>query len=83
MIMILFIFNVYLLVLSISRILIGVRSNNLGSLNIGMLILAALIIARFFDSDINFVVKGLVFIMVGIGFLVSNLVLIRKKGGAQ
>jgi len=78
-----FIFNVYLFILSISRIIFGVRSNNPGIVNIGMLMLAALIIARFFDSDINFIVKGLVFIIVGIGFLVINVLLARRKGGAK
>jgi len=42
--------------------------------------LAALIILRFFDSDLGFVVRGLAFITVGIGFLVTNVVLIRRKG---
>jgi uncharacterized membrane protein len=79
----LLIFNVYLFVLSISRIIVGVRSNNLAIINIGMLMLAVLIIARFFDSDISFVIKGLVFITVGIGFLVTNAVLARRLGGVK
>jgi len=79
----LLIFNVYLLVLSISRIIFGVRNNNLAIINTGMLILAILIIARFFDSDINFIIKGLAFIIVGIGFLVTNLTLTRRIGGAK
>ncbi len=44
-----------------------------------MLMLAALIITRFFDSDLGFVVRGLAFIGVGIGFLAANVVLIRGK----
>ena len=79
----LLIFNAYLFILSISRIMVGVRNNNLGVINRGMLILAILIIARFFDSDINFIIKGLAFIIVGIGFLVTNLVLARRMGGAK
>lgn len=79
----LLIFNVYLFILSISRIMLGVRNNNLGVINTGMLILAILIIARFFDSGINFIIKGLAFIIVGIGFLVTNLVLTRRMGGAK
>jgi len=51
--------------------------------NTGMLMLAILIIARFFDSEISFVIKGLVFIAVGIGFLVTNIVLVRQKRGAE
>ncbi len=77
------IFNAYLFILSISRIIFGVRDNNLSIINTGMLILAILIIARFFDSDINFIIKGLVFIIVGIGFLVTNIMLTRRMGGAK
>ena len=79
----LIIFNVYLLVLSLSRIVFGVRHNSLAVINSGMLILAMLIIARFFDSDIGFIIKGLVFIIVGIGFLAGNIILARRIGGAK
>lgn len=81
--LLLLIFNAYLLVLSVSRIMSGVRNRSMGSLNFGMLILAILIILRFFDSDISFVFKGLVFIIVGIGFLTSNVLLLRQRGGAK
>ncbi len=79
----LLIFNAYLFILSISRIMVGVRNNNIAIINTGMLILAILIIARFFDSDISFIIKGLAFIIVGIGFLVTNLMLARRMGGAK
>lgn len=71
------IFNVYLFVLSVNRITSGIRNNRLETINNGMLMLAVLIIARFFDSDINFIIKGLVFIIVGSGFLATNVWLIR------
>jgi len=79
----LLIFNVYLFILSISRIITGIRSSNLAVVNVGMLMLALLIIARFFDSDISFIMKGLAFIIVGIGFLAVNLKLARSLGGAK
>ena len=79
----LMIFNVYLFVLSLSRIIAGFRSNNFAVINIGMLMLAILIIARFFDSDISFIIKGLVFIIIGIGFLVTNAILARRMRGAK
>lgn len=81
-IMPLLIFNAYVFILSISRIILGARNNSLTTINTGMLILAILIIARFFDSDINFIIKGLAFIIVGIGFLVTNVIFIRRKKGA-
>ena len=79
----LLIFNIYLLILSVSHITLGIRKNSLPMVNMGMLMLAILIIARFFDSEINFIIKGLVFIAVGIGFLVTNVVLVRQKRGAE
>lgn len=79
----LMIFNIYLFVLSTSCIISGIRGNNLAVVNAGMLMLAILIIARFFDSDIDFIMKGLVFIAIGIGFLVTNITLARRLGGAK
>src|SRR3989338_3505049 len=79
----LMIFNVYLFVLSLSRIIAGFRSNNFAVINTGMLMLAILIIARFFDSDVSFIIKGLVFIIVGVGFLVTNAILARRIRGAK
>lgn len=79
----LLIFNAYLLILGISCVVIGNRNNSLGTINLGMLILAVLIMLRFFDSNIDFILKGLVFIALGSGFLVTNIMLIRRKGGAQ
>jgi hypothetical protein len=77
------IFNVYLLYMSVSRIISGIRNNSLGIVNSGMLMLGILIIARFFDSDISFIIKGLVFIAVGIGFLITNMALARRLGGVK
>jgi len=75
--------NLYLLGLSIYLIMLGIRTNKLGTVNTGMLVLAALILARFFDSDMDFLVKGLVFIVLGAGFLLTNVRLVRQKGGAR
>jgi len=75
-------FNVYLLTVSVFRLMTGIRTNNLGVINTGMVMLSALVLARFFDSEINFVLKGLVFIFIGVGFLATNIMILRRKGGA-
>lgn len=75
--------NLYMLGLGVALISLGVRDRRLGVVNLGMLVTAALIIARFFDSNMSFVLRGLAFIGVGIGFLVTNVVLIRKTRGAK
>ncbi len=77
------ILNAYMLGLSISVIAAGVREHRLGIVNLGMLMIAALIVARFFDMDVSFVVRGVLFVLVGIGFLVANVVLVRRKAGWQ
>ncbi|MDD2751641.1 MAG: hypothetical protein PHN59_00720, partial [Candidatus Omnitrophica bacterium] len=74
-------FNLYLFGMSIYWIISGVRNNRLKTVNIGMLMLALLIIGRFFDSEVGFVVRGIAFILVGTGFLVANAMLIRQRGG--
>lgn len=75
------ILNAYMLGLSISMIAAGVREQRLGKLNLGMFMLAALIIARFFDIDVSFIVRGMLFVLIGIGFLLANVVLVRRKAG--
>lgn len=77
-------FNVYLFVLGIRTIVIGIRNGRIWTVNAGMLILTALIVVRFFDNDIGFVVRGIAFIVIGAGFLITNLILIKRgKRGVE
>ena len=71
--------NVVILLLAISTIRDGAQRNHLGILNYGLLIIAALIACRFFDADFSFVVRGLLFIAVGVGFFVANYYMIQKR----
>ena len=71
--------NVYLFVLGVGTLVAGIRGMRISVVNGGMVILATLIITRFFDSDLGFVVRGVVFIAIGIGFLVANLLLMRNR----
>jgi hypothetical protein len=47
-----------------------------------LVLIAALAISRFFDSDLSFVTRGLGFIAVGAGFLVANIVLFKRRATA-
>ena len=71
--------NCYAAVLAIGTIVRGFRYNRLGTLNAGMVIAAALIVARFFDSGLSFVVRGVAFILIGTGFLAANWILLKKR----
>jgi len=73
------IFNIYFLVLSIARIREGLRTNRLSTVNEGLLMLVVLIAVRFFSSEFSLVVKGLVMILLGVGFWVANIMIIRRR----
>jgi uncharacterized membrane protein len=73
-------FNLYLLILGTGTLAIGFRCRRLGAVNAGMAVLSATILCRFFDSDLSFVVRGMAFILIGSGFLMTNLMLLRRKG---
>ena len=73
------IFDVYALLLGIELLVRGVRANSAARANFGLLIIAALTIARFFDSDLTFLTRGLGFIVVGVGFFVANIFFFKKR----
>ena len=70
-------FNLLLFVVGLTTLAEGVGRQSLGTVNLGMAVVAMLVIVRFFDSEVGFILKGLAFIVVGIGFLVANVVLSR------
>ena len=71
--------NLLLLAAAVFTINRGNLLNHLGILNYGLLIITALVICRFFDTDISFVVRGLMFVAVGAGFFIANNQLLKKR----
>lgn len=71
--------NAYVLFLSVMLINTGVRKNSLAAVNAGMLALGTLIAARFFDVNFSFVIRGLVFMSLGLAFLLTNLLIVRRR----
>ena len=76
-------FNLILFGFGIATITSGVRRQKLGTVNLGMVVVAALVVVRFFDVEIGFIAKGLAFIAVGIGFLVANVVMSKRLQRAE
>jgi hypothetical protein len=74
--------NLFGLALGLVTLIRGVRAGRIYEANLGMLIIAALAVARFFDSDFEFVVRGIAFIAIGLGFLVTNLVVFKRRARA-
>lgn len=74
--------NLFGLALGLCTLIRGVRAGRIYEANLGMLIIAALAVVRFFDSDFEFVVRGIAFIAIGLGFLVTNLVVFNWRARA-
>ncbi len=73
------IINILVLALGILTIIDGAKQDHLGILNFGLLIVTALVVCRFFDTDLSFVIRGLLFIAVGFGFFMTNYWMLKKR----
>ncbi len=70
--------NLLILLYGIAFIREGARREHLGILNIGLLLITGLVICRFFDEDISFVLRGLSFLILGVGFFTANYMMYRR-----
>ena len=64
--------NLVLFFLSVVFIITGVRRSSFTISNAGMGILLFLVALRFFDSNLHFLVRGIVFVLLGAVFLLLN-----------
>lgn len=80
---ILIVFNLYTLYLSVRTIMAGVKRSRLDILNAGMVLFCALVISRFYDADMSLLARGIVFIILGAGFLGVNLFVANRKGASK
>jgi len=71
--------NLLVIIFGLMLLKEGAKHTHLGIINLGMLIFALLAICRSFDSDLTFVVKGILFVLVGIGFFATNWLMIKKR----
>lgn len=71
-------FNLFFAILSVGILRKGIILRNIIRINLGLFMLSALIMARFFDSDIPFLYKGLIFIICGIVCIVLNVYFVQK-----
>jgi uncharacterized membrane protein len=75
--------NVLTLVLGILTVREGAKADKLWQMNYGLLIISALIVCRFFDTDLTFVVRGVLFMLVGIAFFGVNYWVVRQRKARQ
>lgn len=57
----------------------GAEQDNMLVLNYGLIIMSVLIVCRFFDTDMSFVVRGTLFLIVGASFFVANYWVLKKR----
>lgn len=75
--------NVLVLSLGLMTVKIGTDQFHFGILNYGLLIITALVVCRFFDTNVSFVIRGLLFVVVGIGFFVTNYIMLKKQNSKE
>ena len=71
--------NFYVFALAVMALRSGLARGRFAETNAGMLLLTALIVMRFFDTDVGFLVRGLAFIAAGVGFLLVNMMLLKRR----
>lgn len=71
--------NIMVFSLGIIAVKKGADNHHFGILNYGLLIITALIVCRFFDTDLSFVIRGLLFVIIGVGFFIANYIMIKSK----
>jgi len=73
------ILSLYAFALALGTAFRGLQQRAFATLNGGLLILAALIIARFVDSEFSIVARGIAFVLLGILMLGANFWMIKAK----
>lgn len=71
--------NLLVLGIGIATIRSGTRQDHLGVMNYGLLIIAALVVCRFLDTNLSFVARGVLFVLVGMGFFAMNYWTLQKR----
>lgn len=71
--------NIILLATGLYHIFLGTQRDHLGILNFGLLIITFQIACRFFDTDMTFALRGMIFLLLGAGFFAANSYIIRRR----
>lgn len=72
-------FNFYTLFVGIFFARTGIINHRMGIMNLGISIISILIISRFFDTNIPFILKGILFLGVGILVFIMNYYMASKQ----
>ena len=73
------IINMLLLGMGLYTVWQGAKSDHLGILNFGLIIITLQVVCRFFDEELSFVLRGILFLLVGAGFFVGNYLILKRR----
>lgn len=73
------IINAWIFYLGVRFIYTGSRENNLLMVNFGLIVITSLIICRYFDTSISFLLRGIGFLAIGAGFFIANYNILQKR----
>lgn len=81
-------FNLAFFIVAIAIFVTGSKlllknDSSIARANMGLILILAIISKWFFDIDISFVARGILFICLGVAFLIFNFVFNKKKRGAK
>jgi hypothetical protein len=71
--------NLLLLALGIYYVRQGIAEGSLRGMNLGLAVIGLVILLRFLDTNLSYVIRGLAFIAIGAGFLLMNLRMLRQR----
>jgi hypothetical protein len=71
--------NLAMLLTGVGFIVFGAKNAALLQTNVGMASICALIVMRFFDIDMDFLWRGIVFLLLGTAFLLANRRILRAR----
>jgi hypothetical protein len=70
--------NVYIVALGVLLIINGLTDARFSYACVGTILISSIIVIRFFDTDLDFFIRGLAFIIVGTMFLLSNIFISKR-----
>jgi hypothetical protein len=71
--------NLFALAVGLTVCVRAIGRGELGTANGGLLLMLAVLTARFFDPEISFVIRGTAFIVLGASFLAMNVWMLRRR----
>lgn len=75
--------NLLIVAVAVITIVQAAREDNLLRMNYGTLTILLLITFRFFDSDLDFLLRGIIFVLCGLGFFLLNYYMIKKRQNGE